>query len=60
MSLFVPISRIEETYDNPRLRVLMQGSYKKVGIILVNHFRFVPLPKFRFPLLPIRTAPLPP
>ena len=60
MARFVDISRIEQTNDNPRLGVPTKGSHKEMRLIFVNHFRFVPLPKFRFPPRPILTAPFPP
>lgn len=60
MSLLHCIFWIEKTNDDPRMRVSTKGSHEEMRIILVNHFRFIFLLKFLFPLRLILAAPFPP
>ena len=45
--------RVEQTNDDPSIRMRGHGPNKKMGIVFVGHFGFVALPEFRLPRIAV-------
>jgi len=49
--------RVEQPNDNPDVRMPVERAHIEVGIVFLDHVRFVPLPEFLFPPISVVRSP---